>query len=119
MRRTTVSGDLSGNGRSDLAYWRNDAVFYKSPALTSLTRSLASSGPISLLRRTPTETVGSIRCGSGRPPANGEAWVASCLQSSGGAGDVLVPGDYDADGVDDLAVWRPSTGTWYVRNQFS
>jgi hypothetical protein len=29
-------------------------------------------------------------------------------------GDVLTPGDYDGDGKTDLAVWRPSTGAWWV-----
>jgi hypothetical protein len=33
----------------------------------------------------------------------------------GSSGDRFVPGDYDGDGISDLAVWEPSTGNWIVQ----
>jgi hypothetical protein len=32
----------------------------------------------------------------------------------GEAGDKPVPGDYDGDGKTDFAIWRPSTGDWWI-----
>jgi hypothetical protein len=29
--------------------------------------------------------------------------------------DIPVPGDYDGDGKIDVAIWRPSTGIWHIR----
>jgi hypothetical protein len=35
-------------------------------------------------------------------------------QQWGLATDRLVPGDYDGDGKTDVAIFRPSTGTWWI-----
>ena len=34
----------------------------------------------------------------------------------GTPGDILVPADFDGDGADEIAVWRPSSGNWYQHN---
>lgn len=50
----------------------------------------------------------------GADPAGGAVTV-----QHGGAEDVIVPGDYDGDKIDELAVYRPKEGAWLVRNPVS
>ena len=55
----------------------------------------------------------------GRPswdPRNG-LWFSSGQGADpfwGTWGDIPTPGDFNGDGIDDFAVFRPSTGTWFV-----
>jgi len=47
-------------------------------------------------------------------------WGASAgnmLLQCGMRGDVPVPGDYNGDGIVDIAVWRPSVGYWYIKGK--
>lgn len=41
-------------------------------------------------------------------------WGMTTMHPTGGLPDVPVPGDFDGDGLTDLAVWRPDTGQWWI-----
>ena len=77
--------DYTGDGRSDFATVRN-----------------TGGGPNGQITWTILESTGA---GSG----------ATVILPHGLAGDFFVDGDYDGDGINDLAVWRSSEGMLYVR----
>ncbi|MFL6466995.1 MAG: FG-GAP repeat domain-containing protein [Pyrinomonadaceae bacterium] len=41
-------------------------------------------------------------------------WGQTTRSSTGGIEDIPVPADFDGDNIDDIAIWRPSEGRWYV-----
>jgi hypothetical protein len=79
-----VPGDYDGDLINDFAVWRpSDALCHQ-----------ASSSPVG--------------CWYVINSLDGRAWKFPLGQK----GDIPVPGDYDGDGITDLAVWRASEGNW-------
>jgi hypothetical protein len=79
-------GDYDGDGRTDYAGIDD----YENPSATNL--------------------VWRVKFNTGNTPEPSDLAI-----NWGVPGDLAVPGDYDGDGKTDIAVFRPSNTTWYIR----
>jgi len=118
-----VSTDFDGDGKSDLANWRQDTGTWEiaessKPASTTL-HQLGLAGDV---------LVPGDYDGDGKAdlavwrPSNGFWYISpssspstTIAQQWGLPGDIPLVCDFDGDGKADFTVWRQSTGTWFVR----
>ncbi|MBV9959452.1 MAG: PQQ-dependent sugar dehydrogenase [Acidobacteria bacterium] len=122
---TLTPGDYDGDGKTDVAVWRNGVFYVLNSSNSALTvQSWGQAGDearvvadydgdkktdFAVLRRTAT---------TGDPAV----WYIR-LSATGGlrtvqwgiTGDAGVTGDYDGDGMNDVTVYRPSTNSYYVQ----
>ena len=120
-------GDFDGDGQTDLAYYQHSTATWfvqESKYVTNATKGV-SSFPLG----TPNSSIPVVGYFDANGPGrNGgvhrRQWPGSMdhrqrghsrTVTFGQAGDIPVPGNYDGLGYDQVAVYRPSTGQFLVR----
>ncbi|CDH44337.1 FG-GAP repeat domain-containing protein [Candidatus Contendibacter odensensis] len=85
--------DFDGDGKNDFVVWRQPAAnWYVWPSTYSVSHS----------------------CPPHFQQISGASYLG-CVAQWGLPGDKVLSGNYDHDGLADLVVWRPSTGTWWIK----
>lgn len=137
-----VIGDYDSDGKTDIAAYQTDNPDYpglgvwkiRNSSGSNLTRSiqwgLPTDIPIAMdIDRNNTSDLAVFRPSNGtwyimrmgdiikpRTSVAPENGVHYRIIQWGAAGDKPLAGDFDADGVDELVVFRPSGGDWYIYN---
>lgn len=110
--------DYDGDGKADISVFRasNSTFFtYRSSDFTIEGAEMPSSGtPVSADYDGDGQANYAIKDGNAWKIMNA-AKTSTTTITFQNAGDIPVQNDYDGDGLVDIATWRPSNGTWYIR----
>jgi subtilisin family serine protease len=134
-----VAADYDGDGKKDIAVWNDGTwrILYSSRYGTrvkpdetvsygqrddwAVPADYDGDGIAELAVWRPSEGMWYIRTSTLKSPhplaVRADPW--GYKMKLGSNGDIPVPADYDGDGRVDMAVWRRSTGMWYIRTSTS